>query len=291
MAADHLLSLGLRHFGFAGYANYPFSQEREAGFRQALVDRALSFSTYHERTLVAFDPAGHLWALDAQVRRWVESLPKPAGIFAANDVWGVQLVELCRQAGFRVPEDVALLGVDNDDLLCELARPSLSSISVPAGQIGFEAAATLHRLLSGRRAAKSALFPPVRVVARQSSDLLALDDPDVAAALQLIRRSERPLQVLDVLKTVPVSRRALERRFAAHVGRGIGEEIRRVRLERAKELLARTMLPMTAVADRAGYSAVTRLCVAFRQATGQTPAAYRRRYREGGAMTPGSERS
>lgn len=229
---------------------------------------------------MAFDPAGHLWALDEKVLRWVRGLPRPVGVFAANDAWGVQLIEVCRQANLRVPDDVALVGVDNDDLLCEMARPSLSSVAVPAEQVGFEAAALLDKLLAGETpAAGSALFPPVRVVARQSSDLLALDDAEVAAAVRLIRRAGKPIQVADILREVAISRRALERRFAAVLGRGLGEEIRRVRVERARELLAGTELPMAAVAARAGYSGVTRLCVAFRKGTGYAPADYRRRFR------------
>src|SRR4029077_18917384 len=152
------------------------------------------------------------------------ALPKPVGIFASNDVCGAQLSEVCHEAGLHMPEQVALVGVDNDDLFCELARPSLSSVAIPAERIGYEAAALLDRLLAGARPPRRPLLlPPVRLVARQSSDVVALDDADVAAALRVIRaHAHVPLRVADVLREVPVSRRALERRFRKALHRGLG---------------------------------------------------------------------
>jgi LacI family transcriptional regulator len=224
---------------------------------------------------------GYLWALDVAVQRWVQRLPKPVGIFASTDIWGVQLAEVCRQTGLRVPEDVALVGVDNDDLLCEVARPSLSSIALPTERIGFEAAALLDRILARERPSlRPRLLPPIGVVARQSSDVLALDDPEVAAAVRFIREhSHTSIGVKDVLRAVTISRRSLERRFQAALDRTVWEEIRRAHLERAKSLLAGTAMPMWAVAEQAGFSDPRQLSVVFRQETGLTPTAYRGRVR------------
>jgi len=202
-------------------------------------------------------------------------------LFACADVWGLQVVEACRLAALRVPEDVAVLGANNDDVLCELARPSLSSVMVPAEQIGFEAAALLKRLLAGAKPAKKPLLlPPPGLITRQSSEMLAIDDPEVAAALRFVRNhSHVPVRVKDVLRDVPVSRRALERRFHELLQRGLGEEIRRVHVERAKQLLATTERAMAEVADQAGFSSQQQLSRVFRRETGMTPGTYRRKMR------------
>jgi LacI family transcriptional regulator len=281
LAAEHLLDRGLRNFAFVGHDNRGYAIRREAGFRRALAARGHAPHGYLERDSVQFNPMGYLWALDVAVQRWVQRLPKPVGIFASTDIWGVQLAEVCRQTGLRVPEDVALVGVDNDDLLCEVARPSLSSIALPTERIGFEAAALLDRILARERPSlRPRLLPPIGVVARQSSDVLALDDPEVAAAVRFIREhSHTSIGVKDVLRAVTISRRSLERRFQAALDRTVWEEIRRAHLERAKSLLAGTAMPMWAVAEQAGFSDPRQLSVVFRQETGLTPTAYRGRVR------------
>ncbi len=173
------------------------------------------------------------------------------------------------------------MGVDNDDLLCELARPSLSSVALPSEQIGMQAAALLARLLGGEKPpCAPLLLPPREVVVRQSSDTLAIDDSDVAAAVRFIRdHASRPIRVADVLEAVPVSRRGLERRFRKTIHRGIWEEIHRTHLERGKALLAGSDIPMSEVARRAGFTDSRQLSVVFRQETGLTPTAYRRQFR------------
>jgi LacI family transcriptional regulator len=202
------------------------------------------------------------------------------GVFAPNDIWGVQLAEVCRQVGLRVPEDVALVGVDNDDLLCEMARPPLSSVSLPVNRIGHAAASLLDDLLGGKKSPGDLLLPPVGVIARQSSDVLALEDPEVATAVRFIRtHGHTALRVADVLREVPISRRSLERRFRRALDRSIWEEIRRVHVEQARGLLARSGMPMAEVARHAGFSDSRQLSTVFREETGLTPTAYRRRFR------------
>jgi LacI family transcriptional regulator len=281
LVAEHLLNCGLRHFAFVGHHNREYSVRREAGFRQVLAARRHEPYCYYERDTALFNPMGYLWALDPFVQRWVQDLPKPVGIFASNDIWGVQLAEVCRQTGLRVPDDVAIVGVDNDDLLCDLARPSLSSVALPTERIGYEAAALLDRILGrGKPLRRSRFLPPIGVVVRQSSDVLAVGDLEVAAAVRFIReRSHVPIGVKDVLRAVSISRRSLERRFQAALDRTVWEEIRRVHLERAKTLLAGTGMPMSAVAEQAGFSDPRQLSVVFRQVTGFTPTAYRVRFR------------
>jgi LacI family transcriptional regulator len=202
-------------------------------------------------------------------------------VSAFYDMWGLQLAEVCRDVGLRVPADVAIVGIGNDDLLCEMSRPSLSSVAVPAEQIGHEAAALLERLMAGSAPPeRPIMLPPLGVVTRQSSDILAIGDPDVAAAVRFIRqRGHLPTRVGDVLREVPVSRRSLERKFRQILNRGVSEEIRRVHVDRARALLSGTDLPMSALADHAGFSNATHLSVVFRQETGMTPTSYRRQFR------------
>ena len=173
------------------------------------------------------------------MRRWLTGLPRPVGILASHDPQAVELSELCRHSGLRVPEEVALVGVDNDDLLCELGAPSLTSVALPAERVGFEAARLLDCLLTrprprGRPGGSALLLPPQGVVTRVSTDVLAIDDAEVVATLRFIRQhAHESIQVKDVLDEVPVSRRTLERRVRAALGRGVWEEIRRAHLERA----------------------------------------------------------
>lgn len=283
MAAQHFLDRGFRSFGFAGHRCHAYSVRREEGYRQAIAETGLPISSYYEPGDLPFKPHGRLWALDARLQEWVGELPKPVGIFACNDQWGLQLSEVCHQKMLRVPDDVAMVGVQNDDLLCELARPSLSSVAVPTEKIGYEAAALLDRLMAGHQPpTEPLLFPPAEVVCRRSSDTLAIDDADVVAAIRFIRQqSHRPISVSDVLKAVPVSRRSLERRFRKFLNRGVGEEIRRAHLERAKRLLVNTDLPMATVARRAGFSDQKQLAVVFRQETKVTATTYRRLFKAG----------
>lgn len=281
LAADHFLQRGLRHFGFIGPPDHLYSTERQEAFCQALKNAGGTVASYHTPASRPFDPEDRLWDLGPNVSRWLRRLPKPVGIFAPGDNWGVQIAEVCRGIGLRVPDDVALLGVDDDDLDCELARPRLSSVIVPAERIGYEAAALLDQLLAGEKPpADPILLPPLGVMTRRSTETLAIDDREVAAAVRFIREhAHLPLRVNDVLREVPVGRRSLEKRCTKALGRGLGEEIRHAHVELARRLLARTELPVKAVAERAGFSDFRHLAVSFRRSLGLTPSAYRRQMR------------
>lgn len=280
LAFQHLWDRGFRHFGFVGHPRHDYSTEREFGFRTALAGAGLSAESYYDRSGHSYRHRGRLLTVKDSLQRWLRNLPKPVGIFACHDVWAVHVIGACRLIGVRVPEDVAVLGVDNDDLLCDLARPSLSSVAVPVEQIGYEAAALLGRLLNGGSPPQQPHYiPPVGVVARQSTDILAGGDPDVTAAVRFIRQnSHRPISVSELLRNVPISRRSLELRFRALFERGIGEEIRRVHLERARELLATSVLSVADVAEQSGFSSAPYFARIFGQETGLTPTAYRRQF-------------
>lgn len=282
LAAEHFLDRGLRHFGFFGYNAHAFSIGRELGYRRAAERAGCRVSSYLSDDPLHPEPTG-LWRWDDGLRRWLLGLPRPVGVLASHDIQGVQLSEACRRAGLRVPDEVALLGVDDDDLFCEVARPSLSSVALPGERIGYEAARMLEGLLSGRvrrTARRTLLLPSPGVVTRQSSDVLAIGDQDVAAAVRFIRaHALGPIGVADVLRAVAGSRRSLERRFRGALGRGVGEEIRRVRLEKARDLLSGTEMPIASVATNSGFSETKHLSTVFRRETGMTPTEFRRRSR------------
>ncbi len=212
-----------------------------------------------------------------RVREWLEKLPKPVGILTANDIPARELADACQRFGLRVPDDVALLGVDNDDLECGLSWPSLSSVATPARRIGYEAAKLLDELMAGKPAPREPMFlPPIAVVTRQSTDTLAIDDPAVVAALRFIRaHATGKICVDDVVGHAVEGRRMLEYKFRDFVGHTILKEIRRVRVERVKELLRDTDLSMPAIARRSGFATPQRMAVVFRETTGLTPSAYR----------------
>jgi LacI family transcriptional regulator len=213
----------------------------------------------------------------------LRELPRPVGVFAASDYWGLELSQACQSAGIRVPDEVALVGVDDDDRFCECAWPPLSSVRQPSRRIGFEAAAMLDRAMGGERLpAAFVRVPSPGLVTRRSSDARATSDALAAAAARFIAdHAGEPIGAADVAAHADASRRTLELHFRSAFGRTIGEEIARARVELAKRLLADTDLKMPVVAARAGFSDGNRLAVAFGRLTGLTPTAYRRESRIG----------
>lgn len=208
-------------------------------------------------------------------------LPTPIGILASTDAQALDVLAACRKENIDVPRCVAVLGVGNDEVSCELALPTLSSIDLSTQRIGYEAARTLDRLMSGEKSTqKLLLVPPAGIVVRESSDIPAVVDPDIAAAIRYISlHVQDHLQVADLLREVPMSRRALELRFFKALGRTPGAEIRRAQVEAAKQVLTETNEPMARVAMVAGFNSAKQLGVTFLRETGMTPTAHRRRSR------------
>jgi LacI family transcriptional regulator len=210
---------------------------------------------------------------------WLKSLPKPVGMMACNDICGREVLQACAAAGLRVPDDVAVVGVevDNDELMCELSSPPLSSIALDVEKAGHEAARLLDSLMSGNRAGDHIVqVEPVYVVTRQSSEVMAIDDPSVATALRFIKdQARQPIDVSHVVEHAGVSPRTLERRFARVLGRSISSAITQCRLERAKRLLLETDLPSYRVAVGAGFGTIKTFYRVFRRAAGVSPARFR----------------
>lgn len=279
-AARHMLERGVRQFGFVGYPRHEFSVQREAGFREVIEAAGLVASVFHERTHRVQEPTG-LWLWNQPLMKWLAALPKPVGVLASNDVQAAQVSEYCRQLELLVPDQVAIVGVDDDDLLCELSRPSMSSVALPGERIGYEAAQLLDQWLHGKLPDKTVIIlPPAGVVVRQSSDLVAVPDLQVAAAIRFIQQhAHEEIHVADLLRHVPIARRALERRFRKWLQRSISDEIRRVHLERSKKLLLTTDLSVAAIASMSGFHDGRQLSIVFRRDAGITPSAFRRRFR------------
>lgn len=267
LAYAYFRERGYRHFAFAGMKDIHWSEVRRDGFR---------------REVEADDLECHVLEVGADLPpEWFRALPKPVAVFACNDRWGWHVADACRVGGVHVPEELAILGVDDDELVVGLARPPLSSIPVPSERVGYEAAALLNRMLHGQTPPLSTVRLPVGTpITRQSSDVLAIADPLVAGALRLIRAGgPSPPSVEELADKLNVSRRSLERQFRAALGRSPAEEIRRSTLERAKQMLADTDLTVSEVANRLGFSTQTRFGVVFRAHVGHTPSAFRSHFR------------
>ncbi|MFM8379124.1 MAG: XylR family transcriptional regulator [Planctomycetia bacterium] len=276
LGAEHLLACGFEHLAFCGYpksAIVGWSAERANAFQAAAEARDRVCHVFTGRVGMA-----RRWEdLQAELRAWLQALPRPVGLMACNDVRARHVLEACRALGLRVPHDVAVIGVDNDEMICELTDPPLSSVDQAARQIGYEAAKLLDRLMLGAAVQERRIVvPPIGVVARASSDTLATDDAEVVQTLQALRRDpwRRP-QVAALAAAVGVSRSTLEHRFRAAVGRSIHEEHVRLRLAGTRKLIVETDLSLKAIAQRAGFPSLQYMTTFIRRHTGLTPARLR----------------
>ena len=253
LAAEHLLDRGFRHFVFLGDQDKEFSRRTAKGFAGKLAEAGHAATTVPGHWFRS--SLDELLAAPEAAAAWLGALPRPAAAFAAGDRLALQLLEAGRSGGLRVPDDLAVLGAGNVELLCSMAHPPLSSVQVAAEAAGFEAARLLDRLLHGEAAPGARIeFPPLGVVTRQSTDLLAITDAALAAALVFIREhATRNITVDDVARAAGLSRSSLERRFRDQIGRTPAREIRRVRVEVARRRLVETDWPMTRVAEDAGF--------------------------------------
>lgn len=280
IAGAHLLERNLRHFAYCGFLDCTWSERREKAFSKYL--SAQGFECQAHRIDVTSWMQTPNWIATWEGEQpilvdWLKSLPKPVGLMTCNDVCGREVLQACATAGLQVPDDVAVVGVDNDEMMCELASPPLSSVALDLEKAGYQAAELLDSLMSGStNGERFVQVEPTYVVARRSSDFIVQDDASVATALRFIKNyAGRPISVPDVVEQAGVSRRTLERRFARAVGRSINAEIRHHRLERAKRLLIETDLPSYRVGLGAGFGTIKTFNRAFRQAMGDSPHRFR----------------
>jgi LacI family transcriptional regulator len=280
MAAEHLIDCRLENFAFYGTStsSVPVSVKRLTGFRSALKNQGFGCA----ECPVGW-PSGLDWLTHAKWNKlipWLQQLPKPVGILAADDSAAYDLAAACLQANIGVPDHVAVVGVNNDDLLCESSWPPLSSVNPDYTRMGYLAAQTMERLFAGEKLSREdrvVRLPPVEVVQRQSTSVIAVKDLNLADAIRYIREHAcDPCTVDDVLQHVPVGRRWLERQFLQKLGKTPHDEIVRVRIDMARRLLVETNLRLEQIAMRCGFSAMPRFHYTFRQLTNTTPAAFRR---------------
>lgn len=279
LAVRHLADRDFRQFAYCGDPRFQWSDNRRDHFLAAVAGLG--------RPTAVFEPRGRPAAAtdraaaddEEQLGDWLESLPKPVGLFASYDLRGRQVLAACRRRSIVVPEEVAVLGVDDDDLLCGLCSPTLSSVVPDALGAGRQAAELLEALMRGERPERLEwLFPPLGVRQRESTDVRIVDDPLVTAALRYIRlHACRGIKVGDVVAALGASRRGLEHRFLKALGHSPHEEIARVQFRRVERLLDETDLPLAEVAARCGFSHAEYMTVAFRRRHGLPPSAWRRR--------------
>ena len=284
LAADFFLQSGFSHFAFCGFKGLPFSDRRGAAFVEYL--KAKNFSVHAFDAPTARYQPTHIQAVErrgvsyeAAVARWLKCLPRPLALFACNDICAQQVLSACREHHILVPEEVAVMGVDNDDVLCNLCDPPLTSIEPAARQLGYRAAAMLDQMMRRRSiAATLTNLPPVRVVERSSTDVAAVEDPILVDALRFIRdHFASGIAVKDVLAHVQCSRTGLERRFRAVLNYSVRDEIQRRRLNRACNLLRETGLSLEEIVDRVGYSTPSHFCRIFQKQFKESPTNYRSR--------------
>jgi LacI family transcriptional regulator len=278
---EHLKERGFRHFAFCGFNGADYSDERRDGFVSLVAQAGLLCHVYSGgRGLAQGDTAQYegLGLKDGGlVAHWIKTLPRPVGVMACNDMRGQQVLDACRATGVAVPEEIAVIGVDNDDVLCNLSEPPLSSVVPDTERIGYEAAVLLGKLMAGEKVAPGETFvPPGGIVTRRSTDVLAVDDRQIAAAMRFIREHAcEDIDVSDVLRAVPMSRSTLDRRFIKILGRSPKDEILRVRLGRVKQLLAETDLPLSLISEKVGLEHVEHLSRMFKEREGLTPSDFR----------------
>lgn len=277
MAAEHLLDRGLRRLAFFAADETWWIKLRREGFARALADHGMTCDSCPGP--LDRSPHESRWQRQEEERiaSWVQSLEKPIGVFCATDRYALRLLNVCRGLNVAVPEEVAVLGIDNDPVICGLSFPPLSSIEQNPHRIGYEAAGLLARMIAGERPVqKMIVVPPSHVVVRQSTGGLAIDDSDVAQAVRFIREHAcRGISVEQVAHAVSLSRRALERRFRVCLQRSPKREIARVQMERAKLLLHEPRIAVAAVAREAGFASMSHFIKAFHRETGLTPRQFR----------------
>jgi len=278
LAAEHLLSHGFKHIGYVGWADGGYAARRGEGFRDAIRGRAAfyDFASCDKGTI--WDARGNPVWPEPQLMQWLLAAPKPFGVFATNDERASAVVDAAHYAGLAVPEQVAMMGADNDEVVLHRLSVPLSSIELPAFRIGYEAAVLLDHLIDGETPAPrlTTEFQPIRVIPRQSTEISAVQDPEVAAAIRFMRdRATTHISMDDVAGAVSLSPRSLELRFRKAIGQSPGEFLIRARLSQAQRLLVETDLKTSVIARRSAFCSLSHFGAIFRQYVGMTPTAYR----------------
>lgn len=281
LVANYFMDRGFEKFAFCGSVSFsPCSFLRGAGFKEELNEQGFGASFFSG---LGDPPSRKIdWNRDREkVAQWIKSMKKPLALFADNDSCGRVLADICRELDVHVPEEVAIVGANNDELICEFSNPHLSSAALAKEQVGFEAAELIGKLIKKKPPPTSPiLVPPLGITTRRSSEIFAVKDPHIAKALNFIYTyAGESIGVEDILKELPLCRRTLEIRFRNAIGRSPYEEIRRVHVNRAKKLLAETNLPLDRIAEASGFSESKHFYLNFRKETGLSPTQFRKKFK------------
>jgi LacI family transcriptional regulator len=281
LAFEHLRERGFRHFAFCGFDGADYSDRRRDNFVKFVTQAGLRCHVFESSkrlrgaTTVEYEREG---LKDGErVASWIRDLPKPVGLMVCNDMRGQQVLDACRTVEIGVPDQVGVVGVDNDEVLCNLSDPPLSSVAPDTERIGFEVAALLDQMMAGKKVSLTPmLVDPKGVVARRSTEVLAIEDRHLASAIRFVREHAcEGIDVGDLIKVVPLSRSTLERRFVKAIGHSPKDEIMRVRLNHAKQLLTETNLPIEFIAEKVGLEHTEYLSRIFKKKAGLTPSQFR----------------
>jgi LacI family transcriptional regulator len=276
LAVEHFLDCGLRQFAFFSFGDAWWIKIHRDGYCEAVKERGFDCLGYRPP---ASDRSMPSWRESQRpgLIRWLRSLPLPIGIFTPSDYHSAFLMDVCRDLEIAVPEEMAILGLGNDSVICETVRPSLSSMDADARRVGYEAARLLDRMMAGKPSKEVVYVPPSHVVTRQSTNLVAIEDPDVALAVNYIRKYAcLGIDVSRVTKEAGLSRRALERRFRKFLGRSPKAEIMRIRIEHAKMLMVQTDQTSKSIARNCGFASLEYFTRVFHRSVGMKPQAYRK---------------
>lgn len=277
LGADYFLKKGFTNFAFYGFNDIVWSRERAEGFEERLKKRGHKVHYFEHKKARSTE----LWYYKpSSLSRWLKSLPKPIGLMTCDDNQGQHITEVCRQLGIRIPEEVAVLGVDNDEMICDLSDPPLSSIALDAEKGGYDAAKLLdHMIKHGTSKYYDIIVKPVQVITRHSTDIYATNDDHIASSLKYIHQNiDKNLHVDEVVKQVPLSRRALEKRFLEITGYPIYKYIFNLRIEKFTQKLLDTDMSVFEIALDMGLTDSKNIARQFRQAKGCSPSVYRNRY-------------
>jgi len=280
LAAEHLLARGLKHFAYCGLDNMFWSDERGASFQKHISQAGFNVQFYKQPS----SKRKQLWEFEQGIMsEWLRRLPKPVGLMTCTDDRSQDVVEACKAAGIHIPEEIAIVGVDNDEFVCGLSNPPLTSVALNATNAGYEAAEMLHGLMKGKKRTDAVIIArATHVVARQSTDILAIDDAEVAGAINFIRQNaRRAIQLFDVVNSGTLSQRALQQRFKKVLGRTIHDEINRVRIDHICQLLLNTHKSISDIALELEFNSAEHIARYFKKEKGIVPREFRKQFGQG----------
>jgi LacI family transcriptional regulator len=275
MAAEHLLERGFRHFGFCGFDDMVWSRRRCESFSARIAEAGFQTDIYKQPK----SRAAREWDREEIIlMKWLQRLPKPVGVMACNDRRGQHITEACAKAKLEVPYEVAIIGVDNDDHVCDISNPPLSSVTLDVEKAGFHACELLDKMMAGKELKpQTVVVHPTRVATRQSTNIIAVEDVLVSQALHFIRQNTgSPIQVSDVTRALKVSRNALNDKFMKVLRRSVYSEIKRVRIDLISQMLLEMDLSVSDIAFKLGYNNANHIARYYKQTTGISPLEYRK---------------